>query len=97
MGFKKMTWFHGLAMIMGVLFLVGGLSGIAAAAGKKPIIFADFGWAGDGSDWPGGGSSADVLWSVGGGVSVLNGFFRAELVSPKFEQVRFEMYFAGAL
>jgi hypothetical protein len=63
----------------------------------RAVVFADFGWAGDESDWPGGGSSADVLWSVGGGVSLLNGFFRAELVSPKFEQVWFEMYFAGAL
>jgi hypothetical protein len=62
-----------------------------------PVVFADFGWAGNGSDWPGGGSSDDVLWSVGGGVSLLNGFFRAELVSPKFEKVWFEMYFAGAL
>ncbi|UCC83088.1 MAG: hypothetical protein JSW46_19400 [Gemmatimonadota bacterium] len=63
----------------------------------RPVVFADFGWAGNGSDWPGGGSSDDVLWSVGGGVSLLNGFFRAELVSPKFEKVWFEMYFAGAL
>ncbi|MGD2216678.1 MAG: BamA/TamA family outer membrane protein [Gemmatimonadales bacterium] len=63
----------------------------------RPVIFADFGWAGNGSDWPGGGSTDDILWSVGGGVSLLNGFFRAELVSPKFEQVWFEMYFAGAL
>jgi hypothetical protein len=63
----------------------------------RPVVFADFGWAGTGSDWPGGGSSDDVLWSVGGGVSLLNGFFRAELVSAKFEKVWFEMYFAGAL
>jgi hypothetical protein len=63
----------------------------------RPVVFADFGWAGKGADWPGGGSSDDVLWSVGGGVSLLNGFFRAELVSPKFEKVWFEMYFSGAL
>jgi hypothetical protein len=63
----------------------------------RAVVFGDFGWAGDGSDWPGGGSSDDVLWSLGGGLSLLNGFFRAELVSPKFEQVWFEMYFAGAL
>jgi hypothetical protein len=63
----------------------------------KPVVFADFGWAGKGSDWPGGGSSDEVLWSVGGGVSLLNGFFRTELVFPQLESVRFEMYFAGAL
>lgn len=63
----------------------------------RPVVFADFGWAGTGSNWPGGGPNDDVLWSVGGGVSLLNGFFRAELVSPKFEQLWFEMYFAGAL
>ncbi len=63
----------------------------------RPVIFADLGWAGDGSDWPGGGAAGDVLWSAGGGVSLLNGLFRAELVFPEFEEVWFEMYFAGAL
>jgi hypothetical protein len=63
----------------------------------RPVVFADFGWAGNGSDWPGGGSSEDVLWSVGGGVSLLNGFFRAEFVFPELEKIWFEMYFAGAL
>jgi len=63
----------------------------------RAVVFGDLGWAGDGSDWPGGGSSDDVLWSVGGGVSLLNGFFRAEFVFPELEEVRFEMHFAGAL
>ncbi|UCC73461.1 MAG: hypothetical protein JSV86_02550 [Gemmatimonadota bacterium] len=63
----------------------------------RPVIFADVGWAGDGSDWPGGGSGGDVLWSAGGGISLLNGFIRAELVFPEFEEVQFELYFAGAL
>lgn len=63
----------------------------------RPVIFADFGWAGDVGDWPGGGSRGDVLWSAGGGISLLNGFFRAELVFPEFEEVWLELYFAGAL
>jgi hypothetical protein len=63
----------------------------------RPVIFADFGWAGDVKGWPGGGESGEALWSAGGGVSFLNGFFRTELVFPKFEEVWFEMYFAAAL
>ncbi|MGD2154614.1 MAG: BamA/TamA family outer membrane protein, partial [Gemmatimonadales bacterium] len=63
----------------------------------RAVVFGDFGWAGDRSNWPGGGSSDDVLWSVGTGVSLLNGFFRAEFVFPELEEVRFEMHFAGAL
>ncbi|UCF18705.1 MAG: hypothetical protein JSU87_12255 [Gemmatimonadota bacterium] len=58
-----------------------------------PIVFADFGWAGDTDDWPG----DDPLWSLGAGASFFHGVFRADLVFPKLEDVWLELYFAGSL
>ena len=63
----------------------------------RPVVFADFGWAGDTGDWPSGGASVDVLWSAGVGASLLNGLFRADLVFPESGGVWLEFYFAGDL
>ena len=63
----------------------------------RPVVFADFGWAGDTGDWPSGGASGDVLWSAGVGASLLNGLFRADLVFPESGGVWLEFYFAGDL
>ena len=58
-----------------------------------PVVFADVGWAGSSDAWPG----DDPLWSLGAGVSFFYGLFRAEVVTPKLDDVWLEFYFAGAL
>ncbi|NIR42704.1 MAG: hypothetical protein GWN99_02415 [Gemmatimonadetes bacterium] len=60
-----------------------------------PVLFGDVGWAGETGDWP--SSQVDPLWSAGIGVSYLWGVLRTDLVFPKFDDVWFEFYFAGAL
>ncbi len=62
-----------------------------------PVVFANFGWAGDTGDWPNGGPGGDLLWSAGPGISFLNGLFRTDLVFRESGAPWLELYFAGSL